>query len=57
MRTPGQQKQKSLFEYAIDRLNWEGVKVGPGCLRRFVPANADEPTAGVSNPPQYLSPH
>jgi diguanylate cyclase len=24
-KTPGQQKQRSLMEYAISQLNWEGV--------------------------------
>ena len=50
VRTPGQQKQKSLLEYAIDRLNWEGVKSALVAYGGFVPANADEPTAGVSKP-------
>ena len=45
-KTPGQQKQKGLLEYAIDRLNWEGVKTALVAYGGFVPANG-----GVSNGP------
>ena len=41
-RTPGQQKQRGLLEYAIDRLNWDGVKTALVAYGGFVPANAGE---------------
>mgnify|MGYP000860982272 CR=1 FL=1 len=50
VRTPGQQKQKGLLEYAIDRLNWEGVKSALVAYGGFVPANADESAAGALKP-------
>ena len=37
-KTPGQQKQRGLLEYAIDRLNWEGVKSALVAYGGFVPA-------------------
>lgn len=36
-KTPGQQKQRGLLEYAIDRLNWEGVKTALIAYGGFVP--------------------
>ena len=39
-KTPGQQKQKGLLEYAIDRLNWEGVKSALVAYGGFVPPSA-----------------
>ncbi|APW41103.1 GGDEF domain-containing protein [Rhodoferax saidenbachensis] len=36
-KTPGQQKQRGLLEYAIDRLNWEGVKTALVAYGGFVP--------------------
>ncbi len=44
-KTPGQQKQKGLLEYAIDRLNWDGVKTALVAYGGFAPAN------GVDNVP------
>jgi diguanylate cyclase len=41
-KTPGQQKQKGLLEYAIDRLSWEGVKSALVAYGGFVPANPAE---------------
>ncbi|MDR7307557.1 GGDEF domain-containing protein [Rhodoferax saidenbachensis] len=38
-KTPGQQKQKGLLDYAIDRLNWEGVKSALIAYGGFVPVN------------------
>ena len=49
-KTPGQQKQKGLLEYAIDRLNWEGVKTALVAYGGFVPANSGESTGPASAP-------
>ena len=58
-KTPGQQKQKGLLEYAIDRLNWEGVKTALVAYGGFVPASGGDssplsssamPLAGGSSP-------
>ncbi|MBC7917766.1 MAG: diguanylate cyclase [Rhodoferax sp.] len=45
-KTPGQQKQKGLLDYAIDRLNWEGVKAALVAYGGFVPANAESAANG-----------
>jgi diguanylate cyclase len=45
VKTPGQQKQRGLFEYAIDRLNWDGVKSALVAYGGFVPSNA-QPESG-----------
>lgn len=37
VKTPGQQKQRGLLEYAIDRLNWDGVKTALVAYGSFVP--------------------
>lgn len=37
-KTPGQQKQRGLLEYAIDRLNWDGVKTALVAYGGFTPA-------------------
>jgi diguanylate cyclase len=42
-KTPGQQKQRSLMEYAIDRLNWEGVKTALVAYGGFVPMTDSSP--------------
>lgn len=47
-KTPGQQKQKGLLEYAIDRLNWEGVKTALVAYGGFVPPTADSGVGAVS---------
>lgn len=36
-KTPGQQKQRGLLEYAIDRMNWDGVKTALVAYGGFVP--------------------
>lgn len=41
-KTPGQQKQKGLLDYAIDRLNWDGVKTALVAYGGFVPPPAKE---------------
>ena len=40
-KTPGQQKQKGLLEYAIDRLNWDGVKNALIAYGGFSPTGND----------------
>lgn len=47
-KTPGQQKQKGLLEYAIDRMNWDGVKTALVAYGGFVPASTDADTSGVA---------
>lgn len=49
-KTPGQQKQKGLLEYAIDRLNWEGVKTALVAYGGFVPANGGDSNGPASAP-------
>ena len=51
-KTPGQQKQRGLLEYAIDRLNWDGVKSALVAYGGFAPAgvNAPSSTAAVAAP-------
>jgi diguanylate cyclase len=48
-KTPGQQKQRGLLEYAIDRLNWEGVKTALVAYGSFAPltGTGDTPPAAV----------
>jgi diguanylate cyclase len=46
VKTPGQQKQRGLLEYAIDRLNWEGVKTALVAYGSFAPlTGSDDATA------------
>ncbi len=47
-KTPGQQKQKGLLEYAIDRLNWDGVKTALVAYGGFVPAHSTETVSPAS---------
>ena len=47
-KTPGQQKQRGLLEYAIDRLNWEGVKTALVAYGGFAPQQADPADASAS---------
>lgn len=56
-KTPGQQKQKGLLEYAIDRLNWEGVKTAMVAYGGFVPAGTDTSatTVGLTPSPSASS--
>jgi diguanylate cyclase len=42
VKTPGQQKQRGLLDYAIDRLNWDGVKTALVAYGSFPPLTADE---------------
>jgi diguanylate cyclase len=54
-KTPGQQKQKGLLEYAIDRLNWDGVKTALVAYGGFVPVGAPEPTVPSASTASVLS--
>jgi len=45
IKTPGQQRQKALFESAIDRMNWDAVRAALVAYGGFVPA----PVAGASD--------
>lgn len=48
VKTPGQQKQRGLLDYAIDRLNWEGVKTALVAYGSFPPLTGDDkPSAAV----------
>lgn len=44
-KTPGQQKQRGLLEYAIDRMNWDGVKTALIAYGGFTPVTSDNGTA------------
>jgi diguanylate cyclase len=56
-KTPGQQKQKGLLEYAIDRLNWEGVKTALVAYGGFVPpASGNESGFSAPTSPSPLAP-
>ena len=50
VKTPGQQKQRGLLDYAIDRLNWEGVKTALVAYGSFAPLTGDDgsPAAATS---------
>ena len=47
-KTPGQQRQKGLLDYSIDRLSWEGVKSALVAYGGFTPSNGSDPAPGVS---------
>ncbi len=50
VKTPGQQKQRGLLEYAIDRLNWDGVKTALVAYGSFSPlTGGDDSTAPVAS--------
>lgn len=55
-KTPGQQKQRGLLEYAIDRLNWDGVKTALVAYGGFVPAPGNESSPPVLAPPVVAAP-
>ena len=50
VKTPGQQKQRGLLDYAIDRLNWEGVKTALVAYGSFAPLTGgdDVPVSAAS---------
>lgn len=43
-RTPGQQKQRALFEYAVSQLNWQGVHDALVAYGSFTPRDDFEPS-------------
>ena len=45
VKTPGQQKQRGLLEYAIDRLNWDGVKTALVAYGSFSPLTGGDEVA------------
>jgi diguanylate cyclase len=45
VKTPGQQKQRGLLEYAIDRLNWDGVKTALVAYGSFSPLTGSDESA------------
>jgi len=47
-KTPGQQKQRGLLEYAIDRMNWDGVKTALVAYGSFAPLTGDPETPGTA---------
>lgn len=50
VKTPGQQKQRGLLDYAIDRLNWEGVKTALVAYGSFPPLTGDDKPAATVAP-------
>jgi len=44
VKTPGQQKQRGLLDYAIDRLNWDGVKTALVAYGSFAPLTGGDDT-------------
>jgi diguanylate cyclase len=47
VKTPGQQKQRGLLDYAIDRLNWDGVKTALVAYGSFAPLTGDDSSAST----------
>lgn len=46
-KTPGQQKQRGLLEFAIDRMQWDGIKAALVAYGSFTPSTAsDVPSSG-----------
>ena len=45
-RTPGQQKQRSLMEYAVNQMNWDGVRNALVAYGGFSPRNGSESQSG-----------
>ena len=52
IKTPGQQKQRGLLDYAIDRLNWEGVKTALVAYGSFAPMSAGDDAPAVAAAPK-----
>ena len=56
-KTPGQQRQKALFETAIDRMNWDAVRAALVAYGGFVPPSGAEtapPLQGVERQAESL---
>lgn len=47
-RTPGQQKQRALLEYAVSQFNWQGVQDALVAYGAFTPRERAEPSSGFS---------
>lgn len=45
-KTPGQEKQRALLEYSIERQNWDGIKRSLIAYGSFTPAPSSESSAG-----------
>lgn len=56
LKTPGQQKQKGLLDYAIDRLSWDGVKSALVGYGAFAPVVAPDDGVASSTPPPVVAP-
>ncbi len=54
-KTPGQQKQRGLLEYAIDRLNWDGVKAALVAYGGFAPLTGGDDTPAAAAPKTGLN--
>ena len=54
-KTPGQQKQRGLLDYAIDRMNWDGVKTALVAYGGFVPASGLDTGASATSATQAVS--
>lgn len=54
-KTPGQQKQRGLLEYAIDRLNWDGVKTALVAYGSFAPLTGTDDAAAPLPPKTGLN--
>jgi diguanylate cyclase len=48
VKTPGQERQKGLLDYSIDRLSWDGVKSALVAYGGFAPLNAVEGTSAAN---------
>lgn len=55
VKTPGQQKQRGLLEYAIDRLNWDGVKTALVAYGSFSPMTGGDETPAAAAPKTGLN--
>jgi diguanylate cyclase len=50
VKTPGQQKQRGMLEYAVDRMSWEGVKAALMAYGGFVaPASPESVTVAMGS--------
>ena len=55
VKTPGQQKQRGLLDYAIDRLNWEGVKTALVAYGSFAPLTGGDDAPAIAAPKTGLN--
>ncbi len=54
-KTPGQQKQRGLLEYAVDRMSWDGVKTALMAYGGFVSTAGPETQAAPMGPAAVLA--